>query len=357
MCAVDIDRFIATHQASWTRLDELVRTGRRSVRRLSPDELDELLALYQATSAHLSTARTQFDDVGLCNRLSDSIGGARGLIYRTKGRPAAAAARFFTETFPAAAFSCRRAIAVAAFLMFAPALALGIWLSASGETRNAAIDPQTQQLVADRQFEDYYKSEAASGWAFELFTHNIQVAVVSFGGGALGGVGGVLSLVGNGANLGVNAAVMHANGQGARFWGLITPHGLLELTAIAVASGAGLRIAWAMFVPGDRTRGTALGEEGMRAITVLLGTMVMFVVAGFTEAFVTPSDLPTWTRVGIGVVIELAALAWMFGMGRNAAAVGLTGRFGEPSMADLRAAQETADLADGTTGSRAPVAV
>lgn len=341
---MDIDRFIVTHQASWNRLDELVRKGTWSVKKLSPQELDELLTLYQSTSAHLSTARTRFDDVSLSNRLSRTIGGARGLIYRTKGRPGSAAARFFTETFPAAAWTCRRAIGVAAFLLFAPALALGIWLSANGETRNAAIDPQTQELIAEREFEDYYKSEAAEGWAFELFTHNIQVAVLSFGGGALGGIGGVLLLVSNGANLGVSAAVMHAYDKGALFWGLITPHGLIELTAIAVASGAGLKIAWAMFAPGDRTRGTALAEEGLRAVTVLLGTMVMFVFAGFTEAFVTPSDLPTWSRVAIGVVLEIAALTWMFGVGRNAAAIGLTGRFGEPSMADLRAAQEEAAL-------------
>jgi len=334
---VDIDRFIATHQASWNRLDELVAQGTRSVRKLSPDELDELLALYQSTSSHLSLARTQFDDVGLSNRLSRTLGGARGLIYRTKGHTGRAVARFFTETFPAAAWTCRRAIAVAALLMFVPALALGVWLYGNGDTRNAAIDPATQQLIAEQDFEGYYKSEAATGWAFELFTHNIEVAVLSYGGGALGGVGGVFLLAENGGNLGVNAAVMHAHDKGALFWGLIAPHGLLELTAIAVASGAGLSIAWAMFVPGDRTRGQALAEEGLRSITVLLGTMVMFVFAGFTEAFVTPSSLPTWARVGVGLVLEAGALTWMFGVGRNVAAEGLTGRFGEPGLADRRA--------------------
>jgi len=344
MTAVDIDRFIATNQASWDRLDHLVRTGRRSVRNLSPDELDELLGLYQQTSAHLSTARTQFDDIGLSNRLSRTLGGARGLIYRNRSRVGVAAARFFTEVFPAAAWACRRAIAVAAFLLLAPALAMGVWLYASGDTRNAAIDPETQQLVADQQFEGYYKNEPAEQWAFELFTHNIQVGVMSFGGGALGGIGGVLVLVSNGANLGVAAAVMHAHDKGALFWGLIAPHGLIELTAVAVASGAGLKIAWAMFVPGERTRGQALADEGLRAVTVLLGTMVMFVFAGFTEAFITPSGLPTWARVGIGVALECAALLWMFGVGRNAAAAGLTGHLGEPGMADRAAALEDAAL-------------
>ncbi|MBX7070430.1 MAG: stage II sporulation protein M [Microthrixaceae bacterium] len=343
---MDIDRFIAENQASWNRLDQLVAKGSRSVRRLSSDELDDLLALYQTTSGHLSTARTQFDDIGLSNRLSRTLGNARGLIYRKKGRTGVAAARFFTETFPAAAWMCRRAIAAAAFLLFAPALALGIWLNVSGEARNAAIDPETQKLVAASEFEEYYKSEAAEAWAFELLTHNIQVSVMAYGGGALGGVGGVYLLATNGANLGVMAAVMHTHGKGPLFWGLILPHGLLELTAIAVASGAGLRIAWAMFVPGDRTRGQAVAEEGLRSVTVLLGTMVLFVVAGFTEAFVTPSDLPTAARVGIGVVVELLALTWMFGVGRNAATIGLTGKFGEPPMADLVAAHEQAVAAE-----------
>lgn len=332
---MDIDRFMARHQGEWARLDQLVAAGRRSVRRMSAEELDEMLGLYQRVSGHLSIVRTHFDDVALSNRLSRSLGSARGLIYRRRGRPAAAAARFFSETFPAAAWTCRRALAVAALLLFVPAFAVGVWLSASGKTRDAAIDPQTQELLAESQFEDYYSSQAASGWAFQLFTHNIQVGVMAYGGGALGGLGGAYLLVTNGAHIGTAAAVMHSHDRGAQFWGLITPHGLIELTAVVVASGAGLRIAWAMFVPGERTRGEALAEEGLRSVTLVLGAMVMFVVAGFTEAFVTPSALPTWGRVGIGVIIEAAALTWMFGLGRNVAAMGLSGRMGEPSVADI----------------------
>lgn len=339
---MDIDQFIAVNQHSWDRLDALVTTGRRSVRKLSSQELDEMLLLYQQTSAHLSIARTQFDDIGLSNRLSRTLGNARGLIYRPSGRAGSTAARFFTETFPAAAWTCRRSLAVAAFLLFAPAVAFGIWLSVSGDVRNAAISPEEQKVVADKEFAGYYKSKPAEAWAFELFTHNIEVGVQAFAGGAAGIVLGAITLVENGANLGAAAAVMHANGRGAQFWGLITPHGLIELTAVVVASGAGLRIGWTMLVPGDRTRVAAIAEEGLRAITLVLGSMVMFVVAGFTEAFVTPSSLPTWARVGVGVLIETAALTWMFALGRNAAALGLTGRLGETSQADLRAAEETA---------------
>ena len=349
---MDIDRFIATHHAEWDRLDALVRTGRRSVARLSAAELDELLTLYRTTSAHLSVVRTQFNDVALSNRLSRSLGNARGLIYRSRGSAGSTLVRFFTETFPAAAYSCRRAIAIAALLLLLPAAGFGLWLYNSGEVRNAAIDPATQELVAESKFADYYRSEPAAGWAFQLFTHNIEVAVLSFAGGALGAVWGVTLLVENGASLGASGAVMHAYGRGAQFWGLIAPHGLLELTAVLVASGAGLSIAWAMFAPGDRTRGQALADDGLRAAAILLGSMVMFVFAGFTEAFITPSGLPTWSRVAIGIGLEALALSWMFGRGRSVCAAGLTGRLGEPALAELDRAAERTDERTGRSSDR-----
>ena len=38
------------------------------------------------------------------------------------------------------------------------------------------------------------------------------------------------------------------------FFGLILPHGLLELTCLFVAAGVGLRLFWAWVSPGPRTR-------------------------------------------------------------------------------------------------------
>ncbi len=48
-------------------------------------------------------------------------------------------------------------------------------------------------------------------------------------------------------------------------------------------------------------------------------------VSGAIEAFVTPSGLPTWARIGIGVLAELVFLAYVFVIGRNAAHHGYTG--------------------------------
>lgn len=322
---MDLDRFIAVHQASWARLEELATRARRSPKRLTANELDELVALYQRTSAHLAHARTSFDDVALVARLSRVVGMARGIIYRSRVRPATALAGFFGATFPAAVWSCRRAIAVSALLFLAPALAVGIWLHQDPKVRDAAIPEELQQAYATEDFEAYYSSDAAASFQTDVTVNNVTVAAVAFSTGVLLGAPTAWVLVTNGANLGVAGAVMHSHDRGALFWGLILPHGLLEITSVIVAGGAGLMLAWAIIAPGDRSRAQALAREGLRTVTVVAGLVLCFVVAGFVEAWVTPSGLPTAARIAIGAAIEALFIAYVVGFGRNAVARGIEG--------------------------------
>jgi hypothetical protein len=109
------------------------------------------------------------------------------------------------------------------------------------------------------------------------------------------------------------------------FFGLISPHGLLELTAVFVAAGVGLRMGWSWVDPGPLPRSRALAASGREAITVALGLVVVLAVSGVIEAFVTPSPLPTWARVGIGVLAEAAFLTYVIRFGRRAVRAGETG--------------------------------
>jgi hypothetical protein len=81
--------------------------------------------------------------------------------------------------------------------------------------------------------------------------------------------------------------------------------------------------------PGEQTRARALANEGRRAVTILIGLILAFTVAGIIEGFVTPSGLPTAVRVGIGAVVGLTFWSYIVILGRNAVAQGFTGSFGE----------------------------
>jgi uncharacterized membrane protein SpoIIM required for sporulation len=143
----------------------------------------------------------------------------------------------------------------------------------------------------------------------------------------------------NVANVGVIAGFMAANDKLGLFFGLIIPHGLLELTAVFIAGGTGLRIGWTLIDPGPRRRSDALGEEGRAAISIAMGLVVVLLVSGVIEAFVTPSGLPTWARIAVGVVVEVVFLAYVLVLGGRAARAG-----------------ETGDLAVGLRPETAPVA-
>jgi uncharacterized membrane protein SpoIIM required for sporulation len=104
------------------------------------------------------------------------------------------------------------------------------------------------------------------------------------------------------------------------FWGLITPHGMLELSSVVLAGGAGLRLGWALISPGDRPRSRALVDEARSAIVLVLGTVLTLAVSGVIEGFVTGSTLPTAARVGTGIIVEVAFLSWVVLCGRAARA-------------------------------------
>jgi len=326
---VDIDLFIARNSPVWIRLAQLTSQARLGVGRLAPAEIDELVVLYQRVSAHLSHARAAYRDPALTMRLTTLVTQASGVVYRGRSRPGNAIVEFFAWRFPAAVYQSGRFIAVSAALLLVPAFVMGIWLGTSDAARDVAAPDAVREAYIGSEFESYYSSDSATNFATQVTVNNIQVALIAFAGGVLAGIPTALTLVFNGLNIGVAAGLFADAGQLDRFFGLILPHGLLELTAVIIAGGAGLRVGWAVIAPGDRSRADALGSEARRAVLVALGLMVAFLVAGFIEGFVTGRGVPTALRIAIGVAAELAFLLWIIVQGRAATARGLTGEMGE----------------------------
>ena len=343
---MDVDRFITTNQASWQRLEQLTAAASGSGARLRPAEVDELVQLYQRASTHLSHARTQQADPALIARLTRLVAAAGGVLYGARSRSLAGVGRFFTTTFPAAVWHARRFVLVSALLLFLPAALMGVWLARSDVALEAAAPEALREAYIEDDFEAYYSSAPAAEFATAVTVNNIQVGFLAFASGILLCVMTAFILVNNGANVGQAAGLFAAAGQQAKFYGLILPHGLLELSAIVVAGGAGLALGWAIIDPGDRTRTEALAAQGRRSAVIALGLVLAFVVAGSIEGFVTPSGLPTSMRVGIGAAVFVAFWTYVVVLGRRAASLGYTGAFGEhDKLEKQRAINEAAALA------------
>jgi len=326
---MDIDRFVAMNQPVWDRLGQLTRRAGSGLRKMHAAEIDELVRLYQRVSTHLSYARTYYRDPALTARLTGLVATSGAVVYGTRPRSFRSLGQFFTTTFPAAMWHNRRFVVAAAILFFVPMIATTAWLATSPRAVDAVGSPALRQAYLEEDFEAYYSSRPASEFAAQVTTNNIQVGFLAFASGIAFCVPTAALLAYNGANVGVAGGLFTAAGQTWKFYGLILPHGFLELTAVVVAGASGLALGWALIDPGERTRRQAVAEEGRRAVVMVLGLVLTFLLAGIIEGFVTGSPLPPAVRVGIGALAELAFLLYAFVLGRTAAAAGFSGRFGE----------------------------
>lgn len=329
---MDIDAFVATNQYQWQRLEQLTKRARK-VSDVGPDELDELVGLYQRTGGQLAHARLTYrGDDALIGRLTYLVAEAHGVLYGTRQtEPGKGIARFFAVSFPAAVWSIRWFIAASAAFTLVPWVIMMVWIGISPDAFNLTADEAIRTSYIERDFEAYYSSQPAQNFASQVFLNNVRVAILAFAAGILLCVFTALILIYNGANGGVAGGLFTHVGEWERFWGLILPHGLLEISAVIVAGGAGLRLGWTVIAPGNRTRSRALTDDGRYVGNVLIGLVLAMFIAGLIEGFVTGRPWPTSVRVGIGVLAFAAFWGWPIVNGRRAARLDAEARAHEAS--------------------------
>ena len=330
---MDVDAFVAAHELEWRRLDELVKRRRR----LTGPEIDELVALYQRTTTHLSAVQAAAHDPVLAAGLSSRVARARAAVTGAHAADWGVVGRFVLVSFPAMAYRARWWWLGTAAGSLVVAFVIGWWVARSGQVQAALLPPPQVSNLVHHRFQHYYSQYAATSFAAQVWTHNVWVAAESLIFGILLGLPTLWVLLSNASNVGVVGGLMIAHGKGVLFFALILPHGMLELSAVFLAAATGLRLGWTVIDPGPRPRARALAEEGRASVTIALGLIVVLLVSGLIEAFVTPSPLATWARILIGVAAEAAFLGYVIVAGRRAHAAGLT--------ADITEAPEVAPVA------------
>ncbi|WP_367574401.1 stage II sporulation protein M [Streptomyces griseoaurantiacus] len=324
---MDLDVFASAHRAEWDRLDSLLRRRRR----LTGAEADELVALYQRAATHLSLIQSSAPDPQLTGRLSRLVARARATVTGTRRASWRDVVRFLTTGFPAAVYRSRHWWVPTALLSTAVAALLGWWIGTHPEVQSTIAAPSDLRELTrpGGEYETYYSSHPAASFAAQVWTNNAQAAALCLILGVFLCLPVLWILFQNMLNLGVGLGLMSSAGRLDTFLGLVLPHGLLELTAVFVAAGTGLRLGWTLVDPGPRSRRTAMAEEGRAALGMALGLALVLFVSGAIEGFVPPSGLPTWARIGIGVVAELAFLTYVFVLGGRATRDGDTGDLDE----------------------------
>ena len=318
---MDVDAFVLAHRPTWNRLEELVKRRKR----LTGAEVDELVELYQRVSTHLSMVRTASSDSVLVGRLSSLVAQARSAVTSAHAPLWSQFIRFWTVSFPVVAYRAWRWWLATAVAFFVVTIVIAMWVAGNPEVQATLGTPSEIDQLVNHEVADYYGEHPAGSFALQVWTNNFWIAWLFIACAGLLGIPIPYFLFQNAANLGLIAGLMFNAGKGDIMLGLLAPHGLIELTAVFLAGAVGMRLGWTVISPGNRPRGQALAEQGRAVASVAVGMVVVLLVAGLIEAFVTPSPLPTFARIAIGVLAEAGFLAYVIHFGRKAAAVGETG--------------------------------
>lgn len=301
---------------------ERARTG--GLARLPARDLSRFGALYREVSADLARARTYGGSAELVYTLERAVGAGHNLLYRPAERSWRLLRAWLTRGFPALVRRRWRAIALAAVCLYLPALVTFAALRAD-PTRARDVVPAVLMARAE---EAQAKEARGEGYvevpqismptlASGLISNNVGVTFTAFAGGILAGLGTFAILVFNGVHLGSAAAVFANLGVSLHLWTFVLPHGVVELTAICIAGGAGFLLGSAILLPGRLTRRQALVERGSEAISLIAGTTMLLVIAGVIEGFVSPSELPRAAKMTFAAVVAVLLVLYLAFAGRE----------------------------------------
>ncbi|HUQ82065.1 MAG TPA: stage II sporulation protein M [Gemmatimonadaceae bacterium] len=280
------------------RLDQAQRRGLGS---LGEDGVRAFVAEYRDLAADLARLQTaargrERDEVFYLSRL---MAGAHNLLYRGRTLTFKDVWRTFAVEAPREVRRSFRPIALAALLLFGPAIIAYTAVVRQPSVARVFIPAG----MLDRAEDGVRRAKEGRGYisdpqlfrpvmATGIIANNVQVTFAAFAMGIAFGVGTLIVLVTNGVSLGGVLGLYASKGIASLLVKFVAPHGVLELSAICIAGGAGLLLAAALLVPGNRPRSEALRDNARRAIRLIAASTVMLLVAGTLEGFVSPIE--TW---------------------------------------------------------------
>lgn len=326
---VDLPRFIDEERPYWRELDALLLRLERDIAcRLDLAEIQRLHYLYQRASSDLTRLATFSADPEVKSWLEALVARAYGHMHSgARHRRRFRFGYWLLHTFPATfrrhrkAFHLALAVTAVGMLFGGGAIALDPAakpillpfenLQGDPAKRVAEEERGTHQSIAGRE----------APFAAMLMTHNARVSVLAMALGMTWGIGTIVLLFYNGVILGAVCLDYLLAGQGVFLAGWLLPHGAVEIPAILLGSQAGLVLAGALIGRGShqglRQRLRLVGKD---VVTLVFGTAIMLIWAGFVEAFFSQYHqpvIPYGIKIAFGLV-ELVALAvFLLGSGRQ----------------------------------------
>jgi uncharacterized membrane protein SpoIIM required for sporulation len=315
--------FVRTRRESWQELDALLgRAARRGIKRLSAADVESIGRLYRATTSDLAYASGRTFDPRVIAYLNRLVARAHAYVYgaaATSGPDRIA--HFYATAFPREVRRSFAPILLCAALTVVTAVMAYVLVRVHPVNAYSLMPPELVPSEIRKSLHDSnfaFDSSTSPLMSSEIITNNVKVAIFAFAGCVTLGLFTLWIIVQNGLMLGAIGALFTNAGFGYDFWATVAPHGVIELTAIQIAGGAGLMIAAGILAPGRLRRRDAIAQASRRAGVLIAGVASMLIVAGTIEGFFSPLRLPPGTRIAFGAMTAVLLVGYFTLAGRRA---------------------------------------
>jgi len=315
-------KFLEVRRPVWQRLEELTGKGRRRLSALREDEIQELARLYPMVAVDTARAKMYGMGEGTRRYINELAIAAHGLLYRRKrSRPLRAVGRFLVRDYPRLFRDMKPYVLLSLAIFMTVSVCAYICVRVNPSTAYlfvpGGLDVSGGPEVTEGDVGERYRTMSGSIMASAITTNNIGVAFYAFALGIAAGIGTCYVLLFNGMMLGGFFGHFANHGLSYECYSFLVPHGALEIFAIIVAGGAGLRLGLSIVLPGRLTRKASLRSGAREAVLLVLGTIPMFIIAGIIESFITPAYISGATKILIGLLALGTTLAWLLMVGRE----------------------------------------
>lgn len=290
-----VSQIINQRRPLWQELEGLCETlsQKNGAAKLPAEQVSRFATLYRAACADLALSESYQLPPNTVDYLHRLVARSHNQLYRSK--------RYQWDTWfdkvfvqtPAQIFqdtAVQVAMAVFWILFF-----VSIYLAYEGSVW-PDFAAQVMGAEAIESMENNFRDFGGRSWGENNFMANYYI----INNGSIGlfcfitmlfVVPGFMTLSFNAVFLGCAFGVMLRGDSpvaSENFFNFVTAHGPLELTAIALSAGAGLRIGVSWWVTGGNHRIDNLIKTARDTIPIAMCAVVLFVLAAFVEGFVSP---------------------------------------------------------------------
>lgn len=299
--------FIRQNIDKWRDTEVLLKT-------LSTQTPDELADAYVEVTSDLAFSQSHYPKSRITLYLNGLASSLHQAIYRNRRERWTRIITFWTREVPATMWRERRCL-LASFLIFTVSVAIGA-VSQWHDTEFARLIlgdgyvDMTLENIRNGTPMAVYNGSKELPMFFGITMNNIYVSFLIFAGGVLTSFMTGYLLMQNGIMLGAFQAFFFQHGIYADSLLAVWLHGTLEISAVIVAGAGGLAIGNGWLFPGTYPRMMSFRMGARRGLKIVVGTVPLFVVAGFIESFFTRHT--EWNNV-LRLAVILCSLTFVVG--------------------------------------------